>query len=63
MKNFLLGEGVRKKMIESISIQNEACYGSTPQVLSGLSQFNFIFGSNATGKTTISRIIANESVL
>ena len=48
-------------MIESVSIQNEACYGGAPQVLSGLSHFNFIFGSNATGKTTISRIIANES--
>lgn len=48
-------------MIESVSIQNEACYGGTPQVLSRLSRFNFIFGSNATGKTTISRIIANES--
>jgi len=48
-------------MIESVSIQNEACYGGTPQVLSHLSRFNFIFGSNATGKTTISRIIADES--
>ncbi len=47
-------------MIESITITNIATYGSTPQHLNGLSQFNYLFGSNATGKTTISRIIADE---
>lgn len=46
-------------MIESISISKVASYdGDKPEVLSGLSKFNFIFGSNGTGKTTISRIIA-----
>ena len=48
-------------MIESIHIQNEASYGSPCQTLTELSKFNFIFGSNGTGKTTISRIIADES--
>ncbi len=48
-------------MIESIRIQDEASYGSIPQDLKDLSQHNFIFGVNATGKTTISRIIADES--
>ncbi len=47
-------------MIESITIADVATYGSTPQVLDGLSQFTFVFGSNATGKTTISRVIAHE---
>jgi len=47
-------------MIESISIADTATYGSTPQVMDGLSQFNYVFGVNATGKTTISRVIAEE---
>ena len=48
-------------MIESIHIRDEASFGSTPEILSGLSQFNFVFGSNGTGKTTISRVIAEEA--
>jgi wobble nucleotide-excising tRNase len=47
-------------MIESITIADVATYDSTPQLLDGLSQFTFVFGSNATGKTTISRVIADE---
>jgi len=47
-------------MIESITIADIATYGSTPEALNGLSQFNFIFGSNGTGKTTVSRVIADE---
>lgn len=47
-------------MIESISI-NTVPYGPTPVVLNELSQFNFVFGSNGSGKTTISRIIADEA--
>lgn len=44
-------------MIESISITNLATY-TTQETLKELSNFNFLFGSNGTGKTTISRIIA-----
>jgi len=47
-------------MIESITIASVATYASNPETLSGLSQFNYLFGSNATGKTTVSRIIADE---
>jgi wobble nucleotide-excising tRNase len=47
-------------MIESISIAEVATFGSSAEVLNELSQFNFVFGANATGKTTISRIIAEE---
>jgi wobble nucleotide-excising tRNase len=47
-------------MIESITIADVATYGSTPETFDGLSQLNFIFGSNATGKTTVSRVIADE---
>lgn len=48
-------------MIESISISNIATYAVAPEVLNGLSQFNYLFGSNGTGKTTVSRVIADES--
>jgi wobble nucleotide-excising tRNase len=48
-------------MIESISISGVATYSSTPEQLDGLSKFNFFFGSNGSGKTTISRAIADDS--
>ena len=48
-------------MIESITIADIATFGSTPEALIGLSKFNFVFGSNGTGKTTVSRVIAEES--
>lgn len=47
-------------MIDSIKISSIATYGSAPETLSGLSKFNFLFGSNGSGKTTISRVIADE---
>src|SRR5258706_16064342 len=47
-------------MIESISIAETPTFGSSVEVLNELSQFNFLFGANGTGKTTISRIIAEE---
>lgn len=50
-------------MIESISISNIATYGTTPEMLNGLRKFNFIYGSNGTGKTTskntLRRILEN----
>ncbi len=47
-------------MIESISIANAASYGSTLQVMDGLSEFNYVFGPNGSGKTTISMVIDDE---
>lgn len=47
-------------MIESIIIADTATFGSIPEEFNGLSQVNFVFGSNGTGKTTVSRVIANE---
>jgi wobble nucleotide-excising tRNase len=46
-------------MIERIEISNVATYGQTPEALSDLKKINFVYGSNGTGKTTISRIIAD----
>lgn len=47
-------------MIDSIAIAGVASFGCAPQVLGGLSQFNYCYGSNGTGKTTVSRVIADE---
>lgn len=47
-------------MIQSISLQKVATFHPTiATVLDDLRQFNYIFGSNGTGKTTISRVIAD----
>jgi wobble nucleotide-excising tRNase len=48
-------------MIDSITIDKVATYDNTPVELTNLSQFNYLFGSNGTGKTTVSRVIADES--
>jgi len=47
-------------MIESIQIKDVATYGETSEHLSNLSKFNFLYGSNGSGKTTITRVIADE---
>lgn len=44
-------------MIEEIAISNVATYGTSPEVMSGLKEINFIYGANGAGKTTISRVI------
>jgi len=48
-------------MIESIQIANVATYDKQPQVLSELSKINFLYGSNGSGKTTVTRVIAEET--
>lgn len=45
-------------MIEKIQISNVATYGPISEELMDLKKINFVYGSNGTGKTTISRIIA-----
>jgi wobble nucleotide-excising tRNase len=47
-------------MIESIQIAGIATFANDPENLCDLSTFNFVYGANATGKTTVSRVIANE---
>ncbi|ROH90983.1 AAA family ATPase [Stagnimonas aquatica] len=46
-------------MIESITISGVATFSGTSEQLNALSQFNFFFGSNGAGKTTVSRVIAD----
>ena len=48
-------------MIENMSIASVATYGATAEQLNSLSKFNFLFGSNGTGKTTVSRVMADET--
>ncbi|MGL6225996.1 MAG: AAA family ATPase [Thermoguttaceae bacterium] len=48
-------------MITAIKITATASF-QKEQTISDLSQFNFFFGTNGTGKTTITRIIADPTV-
>lgn len=47
-------------MISSIEIADIASFKGKPEQLENLTKLNFIFGSNGTGKTTISRVIADS---
>ena len=49
-------------MIDSMQIADIATYSAASQILGGLGKFNFFFGSNGAGKTTISRIIENADL-
>ena len=44
-------------MIEGIHLASEGAYDAAGTKLEGLKKLNFIFGSNGSGKTTISRVI------
>lgn len=48
-------------MIEEIKIRNVASYGDAGSDFRDLAKINFVFGSNGTGKTTISRVIDNAT--
>ena len=48
-------------MIDKIHIKNVATYGPSSEKLDDLAEINFIYGSNGTGKTTISRVIADAA--
>lgn len=47
-------------MIESIHLANVGAYDTAGTKLDGLKKLNFIFGSNGSGKTTISRVVENS---
>ena len=48
-------------MIESIHIEDIPYFSEASEELGELSKINFIYGPNGSGKTTISRVIADES--
>ena len=50
-------------MIESISIKKVATYDDTGVQINDLKKVNFIYGANASGKTTISNYLYNSTDL
>lgn len=48
-------------MIETITLSGVASYTGQAESLTNLSKINFIYGPNGSGKTTISRVIADQS--
>lgn len=44
-------------MIEEVVIDKVGSYNGPTQLLHGLSKFNYLYGANGAGKTTISKII------
>ena len=47
-------------MIEAIHILNLATFDRSVHSIDNLSKLNFFYGSNGSGKTTISRVIADS---
>jgi wobble nucleotide-excising tRNase len=47
-------------MIDAISLKDTASFGNTSEKLEDLRKVNYVFGSNGTGKTTISRAISGD---
>ena len=48
-------------MLSAITIKSEASYGADAQSLTALRAINFVFGTNGSGKTTISRVVADPA--
>src|SRR5579859_5952406 len=48
-------------MIERIEIASCGSYGTVHERMPDLRQVNYIYGSNGAGKTTVSRLIADEA--
>ena len=48
-------------MINSIEIKNIATFDSIHGIIPDLKKLNFFYGANGSGKTTISRVLANPS--
>lgn len=46
-------------MINRIAIKNKATFNSEGIEINDLNTINFIYGANGSGKSTISRIVAN----
>ncbi len=49
-------------MIESITIKKTASYGDPGVHINDLRKINFIYGTNGSGKTTISNLLANQDI-
>ena len=51
-----------KEMLQTIHVAGQATYSTDGQRLEPCKNINFIFGTNGSGKTTISRVIADPGV-
>ena len=54
----ILGDG---RMLKEILIGGVASYATVKQQIASCKAINFIFGTNGSGKTTISRVIADPA--
>jgi len=48
-------------VLETIKVAGEATYAAEGQTLADLRNVNYLFGTNGSGKTTISRVIADPA--
>lgn len=46
-------------MIKSVDVSGVATFNDGPHIIEGFSKINYFYGQNGTGKTTISRVLAN----
>jgi ABC-type transport system involved in cytochrome c biogenesis ATPase subunit len=46
-------------MLQTIFVAGQATYSAAGQSLGPCKNINFIFGTNGSGKTTISRVVAD----
>jgi ABC-type iron transport system FetAB ATPase subunit len=46
-------------VIERIEIAGCASYSDSAEIMNALREFNFVYGPNGSGKTTISRMVAD----
>ena len=49
-------------MLTSLTAHKVATYTGTPQTVVGLGKLNFLYGCNGSGKTTISRLVATNTL-
>ncbi|SFB01225.1 AAA domain-containing protein [Lentibacillus halodurans] len=47
-------------MLKTITMQHVATFGDKPEHLNELKEINYIYGSNGSGKTTISEFLRNS---
>ena len=47
-------------IIKKISVHADYCFGTDPLELDNLSKVNFVFASNGSGKTTISKALSRQ---
>lgn len=52
---------LRSSVLDSLTISGMACFGTTPLAMKPFGVATFVFGPNGSGKTSISRALAEPS--